>query len=551
MAGIPSVPTVPSWLPLWRFALVVGVGVSALVVVKVVGPDGAWSARLRERFVLGVPWGTLATAVFLVAVYLFLQGGADNLYSPLVVPFRAWSYRYPLGIVTAPFSHAGFGHLQSNLLGTITFGAVAEYAYGHFPRRRGSQAFSSLPANPYARIAGFLAAVAGVGLLTSVFGVGWIIGFSGVVFAFAGFALVRYPLTTVLVIFAGRVIDLVRAAFRNPTVTAEGTNRFVTPWWADVAIQGHYLGLLIGVVAGVVVTVRLDRRPRVGRVWFATIVFAVSESMWALYWFLGNGRYVLFRAPGTAAVFLLAALVVAALAASDRRLVARIDLRRRETALIILGALCLAVALAAVPVNLLTVADSSPPGEHVQVRDYRVAYAEDVSNEYVSLLNVSIGGLSTEVNTSGVIVISERRHIWYTAVTESRLAFSHRERVRLGGLGWERTVVVNRSGWSATGGGNAYRVSLRPRGRQPRVVYTSPPARAEPVLRGNNVSLNATERRFLIELARDNETTVRVRVPPPGENTTAAGITFNRTGNRVYALFNGTRVRIAKRNTGN
>jgi hypothetical protein len=78
-----------------------------------------------------------------------------------------------------------------------------------------------------------------------------VIGFSGVVFAFAGVALVRYPLTTILALVAGRVLGILRAALQTPTLEAKAQPTFSTPWWAEVAIQGHALGLFVGVLLGV------------------------------------------------------------------------------------------------------------------------------------------------------------------------------------------------------------------------------------------------------------------------------------------------------------
>ncbi len=49
-------------------------------------------------------------------MYLFVQDGVTDLYDPVTIPYRAWSYFYPLGIVTSSFSHASFGHLLGNLI---------------------------------------------------------------------------------------------------------------------------------------------------------------------------------------------------------------------------------------------------------------------------------------------------------------------------------------------------------------------------------------------------------------------------------------------------
>jgi len=155
--------------------------------------DHGLLVRLRRRFVLGVPWGTVVTVLGVLAVYLFVQGGYTHWYRPVVIPFRAWSYLAPLGMLTAGFAHAGPGHLLGNLFGTVALAPIVEYAFGHFPRERGASSFGSLQTNPYVRaLLVFPATVAIVGVTLTLFTLGPVIGFSGVVFAFAGFALVRY-----------------------------------------------------------------------------------------------------------------------------------------------------------------------------------------------------------------------------------------------------------------------------------------------------------------------------------------------------------------------
>ncbi|MFC6724678.1 rhomboid family intramembrane serine protease, partial [Halobium palmae] len=240
---------VPDWLPLQQFAVVAAFLLAFLLVRRLDGSSERWGRRLRERFLLGVPWGTLVTVALVLSVYLLLQDGLDHWYAPTVVPFTAWSYFYPLGMVTAPFSHSGPGHLVGNLIGTLTFAVVAEYAFGHFPRRRGSSSFGSWRTNPYVRaFVVFPAVVVGVGLLTSFFGLGPVIGFSGVVYAFAGFALLYFPYATVLAYVAGRVLNLAWSAFVRPTPTVTSQPVFSTPWFADIALQGHLLGFLLGVL---------------------------------------------------------------------------------------------------------------------------------------------------------------------------------------------------------------------------------------------------------------------------------------------------------------
>jgi membrane associated rhomboid family serine protease len=369
--------------PAARLAVVFAAVCSLLLVWWLDDGRGERVAALRSRFLLGVPWATLLLVVGVLGVYLFVQRGIDGWGAPLVIPFRAWSYLYPLGMVTAPFSHAGPGHLIGNLIGTLTFAPIAEYAWGHYPRtREDSLPASALQASPVGRIFLFVLAVLAVGLLTSLFALGPVIGFSGVVFALAGVAVVGHPLATVIALAAGNVLQLLYAAISNPVTVASASPSFAPPWWAGIAIQGHALGLLCGVLAGVLLLRRRERTPSALSLWVGVLLLGVSQSLWAVYWYRGGETFVLFRAVGTVLVFALAGLVAAGVATPDRlpfegRSPGRpsvfdrafgsrlglptsvdVDLGRstRRLATAVLVAALLGMALPAVPVNLTAVA---------------------------------------------------------------------------------------------------------------------------------------------------------------------------------------------------
>ena len=536
---------------------VVGALVVSLVVVFAVDRPSALGARLRARFVLGVPWGTLLSAGFVLGVYLLVQGGLENWYSPVTIPFRAWSYFYPLGMLTAAFSHNGAGHLIGNLVGTLTLAPLAEYAWGHFPRERGSQTFSSLRTNPYVRaFAAFPAAVLVVGLLTSVFAVGPIIGFSGVVFAFAGVALVNYPLGTVIALVGGGAVRLVYNALRVPTLTASGRPAYISPWWADIAIQGHALGLLTGVLVGLwVVRTRRDGRPSARRLWLGGVLVAVEQSLWAVYWFRGGETYVLYRAAGVILVAALATLVALAVVASDDPLFEwdlGVDsgvVRNWQVAAGVLLLVTAALAGPAVPTNLFTAEAGDLPGEERTVRDYEVTYAENVRNGLVSVVDIDAFGETTAVNTSGVVVRSTERGIWTTAVPKGRLAFDGRTAVRLGGVGWRETVYAQRDGWQVLGAGTAYRVGLDD-GDSGRVVYTSDPVTAGPTLAGRNVTVVPTRETYRLRVTRRNgSVNETARFPAENESLTLDGLRFDRNASRVTVSYNGTRLRLLTQET--
>ena len=549
-------------------------------------------AALRRRLLLGVPWGTLVSVGVVLAVYLFLQGGWSHWRNPLVVPFRAWSYLSPLGIAAAGFSHAGPGHLIGNLVGTVTLAPLVEYAWGHFPEGRGDHVFGRYTTNPYVRaFLLFPAAVVAVGVTTAAFALGPVVGFSGVVFAFAGFALVYYPLSTVAALTAADAVRLAYRAFQRPSLTASGRPAFITPWWADVAIQGHALGMLGGIVlAGWLAQRRGASLPTPGRLLVGATLVAVGQNLWAVYWFLGGGEYVLFRAVGLSLVAVLAVLVAAV--AADGASTATLDAGvradggsdtgggssgsdagggsdtggpsdiggdpsgdgtslLRPAAVFVLLLVVAVLAGAAVPTNLIAVGDEELPGDPIEVRGYTVTYAEDVSNGMVSVVDVSAFGLTTDVNSSGVIVRSPRRNVWSTAVSKGRLGFAGQRSVVVGGVGWRAEVTAVRRGFDTVGGPTAYRVTVGHDGTE-RLAFQSEPARAEPRVAGWNVSVVPAETEFRLRLSRGNET-VSTAVPSGNQTVTAGGVRFVRDGRAVFAVVGDdesvTRVRVAAKET--
>lgn len=511
--------------------------------------------RLRTRFLLGVPWGTLVSVAVVLGVYLFVQRGLVHWNDPVTLPFRAWSYLYPVGIVTAAFSHGGPGHLLGNLTGTLVLAPIVEYAWGHYPSERGAHSFSSWRTNPYVRaFVLFPAAVVAVGLLTGLFAIGPVIGFSGVVFAFAGFALVHYPLTTVVAALGGQaILNRTYRVVLSPVVTA-GTSGSPPgpPWWAEVAVQGHALGLLLGVLLGVAVAHRHERTAGALRIWLAVLAFAVAQGLWAVYWFRGNGEYVLYQGVGLALVAALAALVTAAVTASERSLPTLGGASRRQAAAVVLIVVVAALAGPAIPVNALTVADDEgPPSEQsVTVDGYTVTYAEEVRNGMIPAFDVSLFGEDTDVRTSGVIVVNRDRHIWTRAVSTQRLAHGGSATVRVGGVDWESSVDVRRTGWSAAGGDAAYHVWLRAEGERPRHAYNSSPARADPQVRGKNVSVVAHESGgFALRVTAANRTVAERPLPAENESVAVEDLRIERRDDALYAVADGTRVRVAEKET--
>ena len=536
----------------WQLLVVAGVVGSLAAVYALSRSDGQWALLARRRLVMGVPWGTLAAAVGVAGFYLVVQGGLSSPYDPVVIPFRAWGYRYPTGMLTAAFAHSGFNHLVGNLVGALVFGSLAEYAWSHFPRERGSSSFGAVSTNPFARILAWAVGILAVGILTSLFALGPVIGFSGVVFAFVGFAAVRFPLATVVGLLLTDVVGLVHRALRSPELVRVARESFSRPWWSEVAVQGHALGLFVGVVACGALLYRRGVRPSPARIWLAVLLVAVDRGLWAVYVIEGSERFRLFRALGTALVFLLAALVAAGVTASPRDLVASIDLSRREAAYGLLVALLVAVAVVAVPFNLFVVDDPRAgfeKAEAAEVGDYTVFYAEGVENQYIPAVPIpGSNATGDQLEVSGVIVVSERRNIWWQEVSKSRLAAEGTGRVRLGGPAWKADVTAVRNGWRVAGGPPAYHVRLGPATADEHpVVYRSNRSRADPRVAGRNLSVVPANDGFDVVVTRDDETLGRAAIPPADDATTVGGLTVAREGRSLYAERNGTRVRFARR----
>jgi len=603
-----------------HLALVVAAFVVALAAVIAVDRPASPLDRLRSRLIYGVPWGTLLVVVFICAVYLFVQRGVEDPSNPVVIPFRAWSYTAPEGLVWSSFAHASRGHLVGNALAALVAGTLAEHAFGHYPTRTvdteptdvepadvepadvepadtehevagaswTARARSRLRTSPLARaVVVFPLATIGFGVVSALFVLGPVIGFSGVVFALWGFALVWYPVGTLASLSGVTLAHVGYETLRAPVEFAEATPSFGPPSWANVAIQGHALGL----VAGVLIAVWLRRsrhtsedegatpercehnsdghrhearagfgpvRHRALVVFLAVLFFGASRRLWAVYWYLGNDQYELYRAIGLGALVVLAAIVAVAATGRDKPLwperaaAAPQTLRGRLASVtpVAVGMLLLVAALGGlagpgiVP-NLVTVADGDLPGDPIEIDGYGVTYAENVEDRVVSVVDVEAFGRTTAVQTSGVIVANPNRAIWTTAVSKGALAYWGERRVDVGGTGWRETVSIRRSGWVAIGGGPTYRV-VAVHERERSTLFVSEPVNAEARIDGRVVTIAATDREF--ELRVDHEGSVETApVPEPSESVTLRGVTFSRAGGVIYAVRGETRVRVAER----
>lgn len=539
-----------------RLILFGGLLVSIAVVWWLDRPNGDWIGRLRSRLLLGVPWGTLVSIGLVSVVYLGLQHGWTEWATPLTVPYVSWSYLYPLGVLTAAFAHTGPGHLLGNLFGTILLAPIVEYAWSHYPHRRGSTSFASLRLNPFVRaFVLFPLAVIVVGLATAVFHWGPLIGFSGVVYAFAGFALVQYPIVTVVALSGRGVISTAYDAVVDPVISAGPGPSFGGPWWAGIAIEGHIFGLVVGALLGSQLHRfrGTDRRPSALRLWVGTVVAATSLTVWAIWWYGEGAEYVLYRGPGLVLVVAFAILFTAATVASNRDLWPErlgapeitVGIGRRSAAVMALVVAVSTMAVVAVPVNLTTVETAAVPDDSVSVQGYEVYYAEGVQNQNVPAIDFPVLDRTTNVTTSGVIVVNGDRHIWTREVSKGALAFFGYASVTVGGPTWEHTVEIQRDGWVPTGAGAVYQVWVQTTDGDWRHAYASDPQTGDPIIANRSVAIAADDGSFDVVVTRADTVLDRAPIPPQNQSVRVGGLQLIHDGAALIAVHNGTRVVVA------
>ena len=530
---------------------------------------GRWRAVLTSRFVYGVPWGSLVTIAGVVGFYLFAQSGFTHWNDPAVLPFRSWSYAYPLGMLAAGFAHAGPGHLVGNVLGAVVLSPLVEYAWGHYPpsARRQRAPDSTGHAHPPPAAASTVTGVAssGVGgvvpdwargplarpwvralvifplgivvvsLLTSVFALGWSLGYSGTVFFLLGFALVALPLTTVVGMVVTSGVSVLFSTLQTPvvraTVSAGGPS---PPGWAGVNWQAHLLGFLLGVVVALALLWYREEWPDPGRVAFAAVVVALARSLW-LIWTSDGGEFVQWRALGV--IFVLAvALLLVATVATDEPLVR--DISTRGVLFGVLVAIPIILALPSAALNAPGMADDPVPAAGVTVADYTVTYAEDVPHG------------RTDGNASGVVVVSERRDIWSTPVSPAQLAHRERVTVPVGGVGWRESVEIKRIGWDVAGNDSVYAVTVSHDDQTVR-PFQSNASQVQSRIDNRTITVVATSEDFRLHVRQDGERVGSEPIPERNASVSVDGITFTTEkhddSDAVFAERDGTRVLVAQR----
>ena len=312
----------------------VGILVSLAVAFSylwVLAGRGTWYDRLTDRWLFGVPWGTLVSIAVVLAFYLFAQNGLAHWDAPVTLPFRSWSYAYVQGLLAAGFAHASPAHLTSNLIGTIVLAPIVEYAWSHYPPRERAPDYEFPPPgklrpaaetgydggplyqHPWIRaVVLFPAAVIAVSVLTSVLAFGWSLGFSGTVFAFGGFAVVYFPLAAVIAMVGFTGTSVVFIALQDPVLRATAEPGAPGPpgWWG-INVQAHLLGFLIGVVLALLFLRSRGERRRPDRIFLAVLVFGLVRQLYSFTSSGGEEVYLQLRGIGLIFVLGLTVLVTA------------------------------------------------------------------------------------------------------------------------------------------------------------------------------------------------------------------------------------------------
>lgn len=312
-------------------ALLVAVGYIWLLAGR-----GSWYARLSERFVYGVPWGTLVSIAGVVSFYLFAQSGLAHWNAPVTLPFRSWSYFSPIGLLVSGFAHAGPGHLTGNMIGTLVLAPLVEYAWGHYPPGTDGTEYEYPPpgdhdgplqapqdpdswqARPWVRaLVLFPLGVVVVSLATSIFAFGWSLGFSGTVYAFGGFAVVYLPVAAVIAMVGFTGTAIVVNSLLSPVLRATAEASSGPPGWWGINVQAHLLGFLIGVVLALLLLYRRNESRRPGAIFFATLLFGLSRGLYIFTDSPDDDVFLQLRGVGLIFVLGLTILVTAAVAADS------------------------------------------------------------------------------------------------------------------------------------------------------------------------------------------------------------------------------------------
>lgn len=524
--------------PLWPTVVAIAVVISVAGLAWLVRDRRPWYPLFTERFYYGVPWGSLLALGFVVLVYLVVQDGISNFRRPVFLPFVNWSYLYPTGVIFASFAHGSAAHLIGNMVTAAVLAPIAEYIWGHYP----DEPTDRIRDHPAVRAFVFFpSAVLGLGLFTSLFTWGPVIGFSGVVFGLAGFTVVRFPIITIVALLGRSAIQSIGQALLEPVEVAEVGRVVFTPAWAGISFQGHALGFLMGAFLGVLLLHYREISVEPVRLWLGTILVMIGMGIWAI-WTTGNeDTYVLYRGLGFALLFLVGLLITVAAVASDREI--KGWLTRRKTAVIVLAIPILILVGIAIPLNILTVADYQQPDRAITVDGYDVFYDPDTESHLQPL----VAPPDEPGTTGGVIVVDEDRHIWTTAVSSTDLGFAGEGTVVVGDIMRRADVDVERTGWDPVGNDSVYLVELR---HDEDVVptYAANESEADQRIAGYRIAIDADlEDGFSLLVTDPDGEVTRTAMPEANASTTVGDLSIERNDDRLVAVTDDSRVFIAER----
>jgi len=84
-----SIRSTLAGLPLQRLLVVAAALLAVGTLLLVTRPTSRLTDPLTDRFLAGVPWGTLLVSGLLLAVYYLVQDGLTDPTNPVVLPFQA------------------------------------------------------------------------------------------------------------------------------------------------------------------------------------------------------------------------------------------------------------------------------------------------------------------------------------------------------------------------------------------------------------------------------------------------------------------------------
>ncbi|MFB6284466.1 MAG: rhomboid family intramembrane serine protease [Halobacteria archaeon] len=485
--------------------------------------------KAKSRWVLGLPIGSVLLIILNLVFYLTAQNGLDHPSNPLIIPFFTWSYGYPLGFLASPISHANVGHISANLMATAVFAPAAEYIIGHKNHRR-----------PVFAAGGFAASWYLVGVLLALFSWGPSAGFSGVVFALFGFVTVYHPVKGVALLVLKQVADTFFDAVAQPVVVEKAGETFQSPWWANIAVESHALGFLVGIILGVYLAKHRDVELDGFLTGGALLTVGVIQNLYI--W--NTGGPVLYRGVGLGGITVASVLIGYAVSLETRtkplRNVSKLDIRRTASVLILLTPL---LFMATVAVTLNTSSVVSPPHDTaVETVGYSITYEENVTNRKFSN-NPLVQQAPVNFTVSGVIVSNPGRGIWIQQITAEELKNAEEKTFYVGGLTWEKEIQVKRRSISGALGNESYSVNVSiPNGSK--TVFEGQTAEAGVRLQDWNLSLRNNGTKNFAVLSKNN---VTESIELSSNSSAIQGVKFVVRDRKVVATTrNGTKVPVAR-----